>query len=46
VEKTVARGGQREVTRVPAGINDPPFVAALLDAFRSIAPAARRSGLV
>jgi uncharacterized protein (UPF0261 family) len=42
VEKTVARSGQRQVTRVPANVNDPPFVAALLDAFRSIAPAAKK----
>jgi uncharacterized protein (UPF0261 family) len=42
IEKAVVRTGQRQVLRVPAGINDPPFVAALVGAFRSIAAPLRK----
>ena len=42
IEKTVVRTGQRQVIRVPAHINEQPFVAALVSAFRSIAAPVRK----
>jgi uncharacterized protein (UPF0261 family)/ABC-type branched-subunit amino acid transport system ATPase component len=42
VEKTVQQGGQRQIIRVPAAINDPPFAAAVVKAFRSIAEPLRK----
>ena len=36
LEKTVQQSGQRQVVRVPAAINDPPFAAAVVKAFRGI----------
>ena len=34
IEKTVVQTGQRRIVRVPAHINDPAFVGALVSAFR------------
>ena len=45
IEKNVVRTGQRQVIRVPAAINEQPFVAALVNAFRSIAAPLRKEGL-
>ncbi len=42
LEKTVTRTGQRQVTRVPAAINDPPFAHALVEAFQAIAAPLRK----
>ncbi len=42
IEKTVERTGRRQVIRVPAAINDKPFAAALVDAFRGIAGPLRK----
>jgi uncharacterized protein (UPF0261 family) len=43
LEKTVLQGGNRQIIRVPAAINDPPFAAAVVKAFRSIAGPLRKS---
>jgi uncharacterized protein (UPF0261 family) len=42
LEKTVTQTGQRQLIRVPAAINDKPFAAALVSAFRTIAGPARK----
>ena len=42
IEKNVVRTGQRQVVRVPAAINEQPFVAALVNAFRRIAAPLRK----
>jgi uncharacterized protein (UPF0261 family)/ABC-type branched-subunit amino acid transport system ATPase component len=42
IGKTMSQAGQRQLIRVPANINDPPFVAALVGAFRSIAAPLRK----
>jgi uncharacterized protein (UPF0261 family) len=36
------QNSQRQVTRVPAGINDQPFATALVQAFRNIAGPLRK----
>ena len=44
LEKTVQQNGQRRIVRVPAAINEPPFAAALVEAFRGItAPLRKRA---
>lgn len=43
LEETVRQSPQRQVVRIPAAINDPAFAAALIKAFRSIAPPVRKS---
>jgi uncharacterized protein (UPF0261 family) len=43
LEKTVRQGPQRQVIRVAAAINDPAFAAAVVKAFRSIAPPVRKT---
>jgi uncharacterized protein (UPF0261 family) len=43
LEKTVRQNGQRRILRVAANINEPPFAAAVVDAFGSIAPRLERT---
>lgn len=42
IEKTVRSSGQRRVERVKANINDDAFVAAVIQAFRQVAPRLER----
>jgi uncharacterized protein (UPF0261 family) len=42
LEATVQQNGQRRLIRVPAHINDPDFVAALIRAFGEIATPIRK----
>ena len=43
IEQTVRVSAQRRVERVPANINDPAFVEAVVAAFHAVAPKLKRS---
>ena len=43
LEQTVSQNGRRKILRVAANINDPPFAAAVVEAFAAIAPRLERT---
>jgi uncharacterized protein (UPF0261 family)/ABC-type branched-subunit amino acid transport system ATPase component len=43
LEQTVRQNGRRKILRVAANINDPPFAAAVVEAFAAIAPRHERT---